>query len=124
MLKYNKNNKQNARSLRKNMTDAERVVWSRIRRKQLLGVQFYRQKPIANFIVDFYAPSVKLVIEIDGSQHYEQEHLLRDKKRDSELNELGLHVLRYDNRMVLTQTDDVIESIVQEISKKQNTVHS
>ncbi len=116
MLKYNKNNKQNARSLRKNMTDAERVVWSRIRRKQLLGVQFYRQKSIADFIVDFYAPSIKLVIEIDGSQHYEQEHLLRDKQRDSALTKLGLRVFRYDNRQVLTQTDDVIESIFQVVS--------
>ncbi len=123
MLKYNKNNKQNARSLRKNMTDAERVVWSRIRRKQLLGVQFYRQKSIADYIVDFYAFSVKLVIEIDGSQHYEEEHRLRDKQRDKSLNKLGLHVLRYDNRMVLTQTDDVIESIVQEISKIQNIIN-
>jgi very-short-patch-repair endonuclease len=98
------------------MTDAERVVWSRIRRKQLLGVQFYRQKPIADFIVDFYAPSIKLIIEIDGSQHYEQEHLLRDKQRDSALTKLGLRVFRYDNRQVLTQTDDVIESIFQVVS--------
>lgn len=118
MLRYNKNNKQNARSLRKSMTDAEHVVWSRIRRKQLLGIQFYRQKPISDFIVDFYAPSIKLVIEIDGSQHYEQEHLLNDKQRDAKLNEMGLHVLRYDNRMVLTKTDDVIESIFQVVSKK------
>ncbi len=116
MLKYNKNNKQNARNLRKNMTDAERVVWSKIRKKQLLGVQFYRQKPIADFIVDFYAPSIKLVIEIDGSQHYEKEHLLRDKQRDSALNKLGLSVLRYDNRQVLTQTEYVIEAIFQSIT--------
>ena len=116
MLKYNKSSKRNARSLRKNMTDAERVIWSRIRRKQLLGVQFNRQKPIADFIVDFYAPSIKLVIEIDGSQHYEQEHLLRDKQRDIALTKLGLRVLRYDNRQVLTQTDDVIEAIFQMVS--------
>jgi very-short-patch-repair endonuclease len=123
MLKYNKNHKQNARSLRKNMMDAERVIWSRIRRKQLLGVQFYRQKSIAGFIVDFYAASIKLVIEIDGSQYSEEEYLLRDKQRDRALNKLGLHVLRYDNRMVLIHTDDVIESILQEISKKQSSIN-
>ncbi len=65
------------------MTDAERLIWSRVRRKQVFDVPFYRQKPIGQFIVDFYAPKIKLVIEIDGAQHYEAEHLQRDKKRDA-----------------------------------------
>ena len=118
MLKYNPNNKNNARLLRKNMTDAERLIWSRVRRKQILDVQFYRQKPIENFIVDFYAPKIKLVIEIDGGQHYEPEHLQRDKERDAILTGLGLKVLRFDNHAVMTQLDAVLEFIYQSALKQ------
>ena len=118
MLKYNPSNKNNARLLRKNMTDAERLIWSRVRRKQILDVQFYRQKPIENFIVDFYAPKIKLVIEIDGGQHYEPEHLQRDKERDAILTGLGLKVLRFDNHAVMTQLDAVLEFIYQSALKQ------
>jgi very-short-patch-repair endonuclease len=85
MLNYQKKLKPNARILRKNSTDAERKLWSHIRRKYFCNVQFYRQKPIGRYIVDFYAPSVKLVIEVDGGQHFEQKHLLYDKSRDTYL---------------------------------------
>ena len=54
------------------MTDAERFLWSRVRRKQLKGFQFYRQKNIGNYIVDFYCPAAKLIVEIDGGQHYSE----------------------------------------------------
>ncbi len=74
MLYYQPKNKKIARSLRSNQTDAEQLLWSRIRRKQIKNIQFCRQKPIENFIVDFYAPAAKLVIEIDGSQHFEEIH--------------------------------------------------
>ena len=67
MQPYNKTLKQASRVLRKNMTDAESLLWSRLRRKQILGVQFYRQKPLLNFIVDIYCPIAKLVIECDGA---------------------------------------------------------
>jgi len=53
------------------LTDAEQRLWARLRRKQILGVQFYRQKPIGNYIADFYAPAAQLVVEVDGSQHFE-----------------------------------------------------
>lgn len=69
MKPYNKNLKQASRNLRSNMTDAEQRLWQRIRRKQILELQFYRQKPILNFIVDFYCPAANLVIECDGGQH-------------------------------------------------------
>jgi very-short-patch-repair endonuclease len=101
-----------ARELRKNMTDAERLLWSCLRRKQLLGVQFYRQKPIGNFIVDFYAPAAKLVIEVDGSQHMEREHRQRDNVRDEFLSDCDLTVLRFDNRQVLREMDAVVEHIL------------
>jgi very-short-patch-repair endonuclease len=70
MLRYSNQLKTNSRKLRKNMTDAERLLWSRLRRKQLKGLQVYRQKPIDGFIVDFYCPKANLVIELDGGQHY------------------------------------------------------
>ncbi len=62
MLKYNRNNKSKARALRSHLTDAEQRLWSRLRRKQVLGVPFYRQKPIGEYIVDFHAPAAKLVM--------------------------------------------------------------
>lgn len=117
MLNYNRTLKEASRNLRTNMTAAERLLWSRIRRKQLCGVQFYRQKPIGNFIVDFYAPAAGLVIEVDGSQHLEAEHLERDRQRDLFLSEQGLKVARFDNRQVLLQTDAVVEEILRLMEK-------
>jgi len=93
------------------MTDSERVLWSRLRGKQLLSVQFYRQKPIGEYIVDFYAPKTKLVVEVDGSQHMEAEHVEKDKHRDEYLAAVGLRVLRFNSREVLEETDAVMEVI-------------
>jgi very-short-patch-repair endonuclease len=93
------------------MTDAEQRLWFRIRGRQLKGYQFYRQKPIGNYIVDFYCPKAKLVIELDGGQHYKDEGLLKDKVRDEYLAGLGLQVLRFSDRDVLMQTDSVLEKI-------------
>jgi len=111
MLNYNKDLKPFSQQLRKNMTDAERRLWSRIRGKQLKGCQFYRQKTIGEYIVDFYCPSAKLVLELDGGQHYTEEGQLKDKVRDEYLAGLGLQVLRFSDRDVLIQTDGVLEKI-------------
>jgi len=111
MQLYNKNLKQPSRDLRNNMTDAEQLLWQRLRRKQILGLQFYRQKPILNFIVDFYCPAANLVIECDGGQHYTAEGLEADRARDQALAQLGLNVLRFDNRQILTEIDGVVEKI-------------
>ena len=78
MQAYNPALKPFSRDLRNSMTDAEQLLWSRLRRKQILGVQFYRQKPLANYIVDFYCAAANVVIELDGSQHYEPEHRAKD----------------------------------------------
>ena len=111
MQPYNKNLKQASRDLRNNMTDVEQLLWQRLRRKQILGLQFYRQKPILNFIVDFYCPAANLVIECDGGQHYTAEGLEADRARDQALAQLGLKVLRFDNRQILTEIDGVVEKI-------------
>lgn len=119
MLPYSRNLKEPSRALRKEMTDAERVLWLHLRGKQILGIQFYRQKPLGPFIVDFYAPAAKLVIEADGSQHHEDEHAKRDEARDQFLNDLGLFTLRFDNLRILTETDAVMEEIFKVCSKRQ-----
>ena len=115
MLYYNKQNKRNSQLLRRNLTEAEALLWSRLRRKQLCGIQFYRQKPILNYIVDFYAPSVNLVIELDGGQHNEKISIKRDKIRDDNLSKLNLKVLRFSNLEVLKAIDDVVSVIFNEI---------
>ena len=111
MQPYNKNLKQPSRDLRNNMTDAEQLLWQRLRRKQILGLQFYRQKPILNFIVDFYCPAANLIIECDGGQHYTEDGRSADQIRDQALSELGLVVVRYSNRQILTEIDGVVEQI-------------
>jgi len=111
MLHYNKNLKALAPELRKNMTDAETLLWSKIRRKQIPEYQFYRQRIIGNCIVDFYCPKARLVIEVDGGQHYSQERVEFDKLRDKKLANLGLRVLRLSNMDVLQNIDGVMEYI-------------
>jgi very-short-patch-repair endonuclease len=111
MQPYNKYLKLPSRDLRNSMTDAEQLLWQRLRRKQILGLQFYRLKPILNFIVDFYCPAANLVIECDGGQHYTADGLEADRARDQALAQLGLNVLRFDNRQILTEIDGVVEKI-------------
>ncbi len=111
MLQYGRNLKQSARNLRANMTDSEQVLWKRLRGKQLRSVQFYRQKPIGQFIVDFYAPRAKLVVEVDGSQHLDPKHSGKDANRTAVLEQQGIKVLRFNNLQVLQELDAVVEAI-------------
>ena len=97
------------------MTDAEISLWSKLRRKQLYRLQFCRQKPIGNFIVDFYCPKVRLVIEVDGGQHYQEQGMARDAARDRYLSGLGLEVIRFSNRDVLYNLDGVMAVIVERL---------
>ncbi len=93
------------------MTDAEKALWSRIRGKQLKGYQFYRQKPVGNFIVDFYCPKANLVLELDGGQHYTEGGKERDRRRDDFMRNIGLRVLRFSDREVFESIEDVIGKI-------------
>ena len=115
MLPYNKKLKSRSRELRSSMTDAEIALWAKLRRKQLYGLQFYRQKTIGNYIVDFYCRSARLVIEIDGGQQHKEEGAFRDAARDRDLENLGLCVLRFSNLDVLGNLDGVIAMIVQHL---------
>jgi very-short-patch-repair endonuclease len=93
------------------MTDAEQLIWSKIRKKQISDVQFYRQKNIGDYIVDFYCPKGKLIVEIDGSQHYEKDGMKKDWKRDDYLRMLNLNVLRFSDIDVLKNINGVLERI-------------
>ena len=101
--------RQRARHLRRNMTDAERALWSRLRKRQLKGLQFRRQYPLGRDIVDFVCLEQRLVIEVDGGQHNDQQAY--DATRTSWLEAQGYRVLRFWNNDVLTQTHAVVESI-------------
>ncbi len=104
------------------MTEAEIALWNKLRRKQLCNLQFYRQKPLGQYIVDFYCPRAKLVIELDGGQHYSDEGAKKDALRDAELRELGLSVLRFSNHDVLKNIDGVVGTVARclesELEKK------
>jgi very-short-patch-repair endonuclease len=100
-----------SRALRSSMTDAECKLWKHLRRKQVHGKQFYRQKPLLCYIVDFYCPSASLVIELDGSQHFDPVCKQADEYRDKRLSTLGLRVLRFHNIQVLNEIEAVLAVI-------------
>ena len=117
MQPYSRNLKILSQKLRSTQTEAERKLWQRINRDQLLGFRFNRQKPLLSYIVDFYCLKAKLVIELDGSQHYEPDYQEKDRLRDAELNSLGFTVMRFDNHSVMTNIDGVMEAIYQYLSE-------
>ena len=108
---YNPNLKQNARTLRKNMTEKEKKLWNHIRNKQLKGMQFQRQKVLGDYIVDFYCPNGKLVVELDGGQHFSDESIRDDKLRDEYLNRMGYTVLRFTNHEIDVNFENVLNEI-------------
>lgn len=115
-LLYNKNLKTLSRQLRGKLTDAEKLLWSKIRRKQIKNYQFFRQKPIGSFIVDFYCKEARLVVEIDGGQHYEEENIKADQIRKAFLKSLGLRITRFTNSEVLKNIDGVVTKIYDELN--------
>ena len=104
-----------ARQLRNNATFSERRLWKSLKGKQLLGLDFDRQKPIDNYIVDFYCKKIKLVIEVDGITHEDKKEY--DQKRQKRLEDLGLSVLRFNAIDVVNNTSAVVESIENWIEK-------
>ena len=102
-----------ARTLRKRSTEAEKLLWSRLRGRRFEGIKFKRQVPIANYIVDFVALDLKIVIEVDGGQH--DVRAAQDAQRTRVLEEWGYHVVRFWNNDVLGNIDGVLEAILQEL---------
>ena len=111
-------NIQRSRNLRKNQTDAEKKLWTILRNRQLNGVKFRRQFPVGGYILDFYCPDFRLAIEADGGQHYENKVKDQDDLRTRELNNLGIEMIRFTDREILTNSDGVVEAIQNAIAKK------
>ena len=114
-IQYRNDLKTKAKKLRNNMTKEERHLWYDFLKEY--GVHFYRQKPIGSYIVDFYCARVRLVIEIDGSEHYEDEEMKYDRTRTEYLNSLGIKVLRFSNldiwnnfRGVCMRIDEIVKN--------------
>jgi very-short-patch-repair endonuclease len=100
-----------ARALRQDLTKAERIVWYGLRAHRLEGAGFRRQTPIGPYIADFLSHTAKLVIEIDGGQHFNDAHQARDKRRDAFFAAKGFRVLRFSNHDVMTNRAGVLETI-------------
>ncbi len=108
--------KQNRKNLRNNATAAEATLWNFLKGSQQEGKKFRRQHSIGNYIVDFYCPSEKLVIELDGAGHFTTSGYERDEERTKYLNSVGIRVLRFENDEVFRATEAVLERIKQEIT--------
>jgi very-short-patch-repair endonuclease len=105
-----------ARKLRKNQTDAEKLLWSILRSRQLLSLKFRRQQPVGPYILDFYCHDYKLCIELDGGQHYTTKGQQNDKDRVAFLAQRGIHVLRFSNLDVLKNLEAVLLRIIEEVT--------
>ena len=108
-IPYNKKLKDFSRKLRNNSTLSEVLLWKHIRSSQMKGYKFNRQKPLLNYIVDFYCKPLNLVIEIDGESH--KHKYFEDKERQTNLEEQGLHFLRFDDLEVKRDMENVIRTI-------------
>jgi len=104
-----------AKLLRENMTQAEKRLWSYLKNKQLKGYKFRRQHPLHLFIVDFYFHELGLVIEVDGDYHSEKEQMDKDEKRTELINFQGIKVIRFTNKEVMENINEVINQIKDEI---------
>jgi len=107
--------KYRARALRKNLTDAEKLLWRHLRDRQLDGCKFRRQHPIGKFIVDFVCVEKKLVIEVDGGQHATK--VEADLQRSEYLRKKGYSTLRFWNNEVLQKTESVLEAVLLSLSE-------
>jgi len=115
---YNTKLLKRARDLRNNMTEAEKEIWYNVlRNKSFTKLRFLRQRPIGNFIVDFYCAKLKLVLEIDGDSHAEQEEY--DTERTSFFEGYGIKVIRFNNSDILQNLSGVYEILLKEVRKRQ-----
>ncbi len=103
--------KERRRGLRNNQTYEEKMLWQKIHKKQLSGIKFYRQYGIGVYIADFYAPSIRLCIEVDGKQHHSKMGIEYDAIRDNYMKSLNITVLRFDNELVNEDMNNVVEKV-------------
>lgn len=106
------------RKLRRYQTDAEKKLWTILRNRQLADVKFRRQFSVGRYILDFYCPEYRLGIEADGGQHYGGKGAGRDELRTRELNQLGVDIVRFSDREILTNIEGVHKTIEKVIEKR------
>jgi very-short-patch-repair endonuclease len=118
-IHYNPKLKQLARNLRKDSTLSEVLLWQNLKNKQMLGYDFHRQKPIDEYIVDFFCPRLKLIIEVDGESHNDK--MQQDIERQEQLESLSFHFLRFLDSDVKQNLDGVLLIIKEWIEKGEET---
>ena len=115
-----KSEKEKRRILRKNTTAAEKIIWTYIRRKQILNERFLRQFSIEFYVLDFYCPRLKLAVEIDGDSHFVDEDAVNyDKERQEYIESLAIQFLRFRNAEVFSDNDSVVNAITQKVKELQ-----
>ncbi len=112
----------NARALRKNSTDAERLLWNALRDHRLNGAGFRRQVPIKNYIADFVCHAAKLVIELDGGQHFSDEAEQADASRSAVIEAQGFKVLRFSNQDIMANRTGALETIAAAVAERAPTL--
>jgi len=111
IIPYNPKLKEFARQLRNNSTKSEIYLWKHLKGKQMMGYDFHRQKPLDNYIVDFFCHELMLAIEIDGYTHLLEEVQIKDAVKEKRLNKLGIHVLRIPDSDMFNDIDNVLREI-------------
>ncbi len=118
MRTFNRRNlKDKRKSLRNNPTQAEAFLWGYLKNSQLEGRKFRRQSSIRNYIVDFYCPEEKLVIELDGDFHFDEKAILDDEKRSKIIEKEGIKVIRFENQEVLLNLEKILREIKRHYKK-------
>lgn len=119
-LYNNKSLRERRRELRNNQTPAEKVLWSKISKNQILGLRFLRQYGIGPYILDFYCPKIRLGIELDGSIHREKENKIYDQDRTKFLKNLDIEIVRFWNDEVLNNLAETIDKLRNKIEQMSN----
>ncbi len=118
-MKFSRNDptlKQRRRELRRNQTDAERALWAKVRNKQFLGTKFFRQYSIGPYILDFYCPTLKLAVELDGGQHNQGDKEEYDADRSEYLKAQGIDAMRFWNNEVLLDIQSVLSKLALKVT--------
>jgi very-short-patch-repair endonuclease len=111
ILPYNSKLKELAKKLRQNMTYSEVMLWNELKNGKMMGYDFDRQRPIANYIIDFYCKDLKLALEVDGITHEDEKVILKDEIRQDELEILGITFLRFNALLVVNKVGSVLKEI-------------
>ncbi len=118
---FNKNSeKEKRRKLRNNPTYTEKILWNSLRRRQICDVRFLRQYSVNCFVIDFYAPKIKLAIEVDGSSHIGKEAY--DKSRQEYIEDFGIEFIRFANKDVIGNMNRVVAQIEEVVKNKLNSL--